>query len=137
MREVSSTPQACGLVFHHPRQRCAWRPTDHGRSVRAYDGDIGVIRADAHAEHFVDHRKDISQRIVPNGGASAGHTRRRVAATPGCDIMTDNREPKRESCGAESPEPGPQFTTKACLGDSGRFSVTRRERTGSNTRTLN
>jgi hypothetical protein len=35
---ISSTPQACGLVFHHPRQR-------HASEVVAQNYRIGAIRS--------------------------------------------------------------------------------------------
>jgi hypothetical protein len=71
---VSSTPKACGLVFHHP---C---PRPHRRAGLPCWRDafelvaemLEVIRADAQAEHFLDHRKEISQPLWSLRSGPAG-----------------------------------------------------------------
>ena len=64
---ISSTPQACGLVFHHPRRRRASGIGGEGlpglgNAFELVAKILEVIRADAQVEHFLDHRQKISQR---------------------------------------------------------------------------
>ena len=79
---VSSTPQACGLTFRHPRWR---RVVNVGRTSEALSAGretfkfvsqvSEVVLADAQAEHFFDHRKEVSQRSnqVQRGRVSRPH----------------------------------------------------------------
>jgi len=59
---VLSTPKACGLVFYHPRQRRAGGLPIAGDPFELTAYVLKILRADTHAEHFLNHGEEISQR---------------------------------------------------------------------------
>jgi len=63
-RAISSTPQACGLVFHHPRRGAHGAGCLPGwRSALELVAEIlEVVLADTQFPHFLDHGKEIGQR---------------------------------------------------------------------------
>jgi hypothetical protein len=68
---MSSTPQACGLVFHHPRRRRprglpGWRD-----ALELVVEILEVVRADAQIAHFLNDRQEISERTYPSEQAQS------------------------------------------------------------------
>ena len=56
-RAISSTPQACGLVFHHPRRGARGLPG--WRDALKFVAEIvEVVLADTQFRHFLDHRQE-------------------------------------------------------------------------------